>query len=208
MWRSTPARTGCARCGCGWASWSRWWPPPAAPMKPWRGSRCAGHCAASTRGWWPASTPSFRPGPWPRCLSSRSPAVVPRVVIDALGRVKLYDGSDPRGTVVGQGGYLQSYEYQIAAFEAAVLDGVVPAVGAEYSLGELRGALAMYRSAAVRPVGGGVVAADLRLLGRPSPRHGRLQRHRPRCRHRLSGRRRPRSRSPAPVTRPTTTTTT
>ena len=69
------------------------------------------------------------------------------VVIDALGRVKLYDGSDPRGTVVGQGGYLQSFEYQIAAFEAAVLDGVVPAVGAEFSLGELRGALAMYRSA-------------------------------------------------------------
>jgi UDP-N-acetyl-2-amino-2-deoxyglucuronate dehydrogenase len=72
------------------------------------------------------------------------------VVIDVLGRVKLYDGSDPRGTVVGQGGYLQSYEHQIAAFESAVLDGVAPDVGAEYSLGELRGALAMYRSAESR----------------------------------------------------------
>jgi predicted dehydrogenase len=70
------------------------------------------------------------------------------LVIDVLGRVKLYDGSDPRGTVVGQGGYLQSYERQITAFEAAVLDGVAPPAGAEYSLGELRGALAMYRSAA------------------------------------------------------------
>jgi predicted dehydrogenase len=70
------------------------------------------------------------------------------LVIDGLGRVKLYDGSDPRGTVVGQSGYLQSYERQIAAFEAAVLDGVAPPAGAEYSLGEVRGALAMYRSAA------------------------------------------------------------
>ncbi len=70
------------------------------------------------------------------------------VVVDVLGRVKLYDGSDPRGAVVGQGGYLQSYESQIVSFEAAVLDGVAPPKGAEYALGELRGALAMYRSAA------------------------------------------------------------
>ncbi len=62
--------------------------------------------------------------------------------------MKLYDESDPRGTLVGQGGYLQSYEHQIAAFEAAVLDGVIPTAAAEFSLGELRGALAMYRSAA------------------------------------------------------------
>jgi UDP-N-acetyl-2-amino-2-deoxyglucuronate dehydrogenase len=70
------------------------------------------------------------------------------VVIDVLGRVKLYDGTDPRGRVVGQGSYLQSYEGQIAAFEAAVLDGTAPAAGAEFALGELRGALAMTRSAA------------------------------------------------------------
>jgi len=70
------------------------------------------------------------------------------IVIDVLGRVKLYDGSDPRGTLVGQGGYLQSYEGQIAGFEAAVLDGVAAPASAEDSLGELRGALAMYRSAA------------------------------------------------------------
>ena len=72
------------------------------------------------------------------------------LVIDGLGRVKLYDGSDPRGSVVGQGSYLQSYEGQIAAFEAAVLDGVPAPAPAEYALGELRGALAMYRSAASR----------------------------------------------------------
>jgi UDP-N-acetyl-2-amino-2-deoxyglucuronate dehydrogenase len=69
------------------------------------------------------------------------------IVIDVLGRVKLYDGSDPRGAVVGQGGYLQSYEAQWAAFETAVLDGVPPPVDAAYSLGELRGAEAMVRSA-------------------------------------------------------------
>ena len=70
------------------------------------------------------------------------------LVIDVAGRVKLYDGSDPRGTVMGHGGYLTSYEHQIAAFEAAVLDGTPPPAGAEDALGELRGALAMYRSAA------------------------------------------------------------
>ena len=69
------------------------------------------------------------------------------LVIDVLGRVKLYDGSDPRGTVVGQGGYQQSYERQIAAFEAAVLDHAALPAEAEFSLGELRAALAMYRSA-------------------------------------------------------------
>jgi UDP-N-acetyl-2-amino-2-deoxyglucuronate dehydrogenase len=69
------------------------------------------------------------------------------VVIDVLGRVKLYDGSDPRGTVVGQGGYLESYQGQIAAFEAAVLDGVPAPAPAEHARGEVLGALAMYRSA-------------------------------------------------------------
>lgn len=72
------------------------------------------------------------------------------LVIDGIGRVRLYDGSDPRGTVVGQGGYLQSYERQIAAFEAAVLDGTDPAAAADFSLGELRAALAMARSATSR----------------------------------------------------------
>ncbi|MGA2519728.1 MAG: Gfo/Idh/MocA family oxidoreductase [Acidimicrobiales bacterium] len=70
------------------------------------------------------------------------------IVIDVLGRVKLYDGSEPRGTVVGQGGYLHSYERQMAAFEAAVLDGVVPPCDAAYAVGEVRAALAVYRSAA------------------------------------------------------------
>jgi predicted dehydrogenase len=70
------------------------------------------------------------------------------IVIDGLGRVKLYDGTDPRGTVMYQGSYLLGYEGQIEAFERAVLDGVTAPASAEYSLGELRAALAMYRSAA------------------------------------------------------------
>lgn len=69
------------------------------------------------------------------------------LVIEGIGRVKLYDGTEPRGTVVGQGNYLQSYEGELADFAAVVLDGVAPAAGPEQSLGELRAALAMYRSA-------------------------------------------------------------
>jgi UDP-N-acetyl-2-amino-2-deoxyglucuronate dehydrogenase len=88
------------------------------------------------------------PGPVAPCPLFQVTGSRGEIVIDALARVKLYDGSDPRGTVVGQGGYLLSYEHQIAQFEAAVLDGVPDPAGAEYSLGELRGSLAMNRSAA------------------------------------------------------------
>lgn len=69
------------------------------------------------------------------------------LTIEGIGRVKLYDGSEPRGTVVGQGNYLQSYEGELADFAAVVLDGATPAAGPERSIGELRAALAMYRSA-------------------------------------------------------------
>ena len=41
--------------------------------------------------------------------------------------MKLYDGTEPRGTVVGQGNYLQSYEGELADFAAVVLDGAAPA---------------------------------------------------------------------------------
>jgi predicted dehydrogenase len=78
------------------------------------------------------------------------------LLVEGIGRVKLYDGSEPRGTVVGQGNYLQSYEGELADFAAAVLDGTPLAAGPEVALGELRAALAMYRSAETRrwePVG-------------------------------------------------------
>ena len=73
------------------------------------------------------------------------------LTVEGSGWVKLYDGSDWKGTKVGErGGYLSSYEGEWADFTAAVLNGAAPAVPAEYSLGELRCALAMYRSAETR----------------------------------------------------------
>jgi predicted dehydrogenase len=72
------------------------------------------------------------------------------LVVEAFGAVRLFDGSDPKGVVIAEGNYFQSYAGQIADFEAAVLDGRAPAAPAEYAMGELRGALAMYRSAESR----------------------------------------------------------
>lgn len=69
------------------------------------------------------------------------------LIIESIGRVKIFDGTEPRGEVVFQGNYLQSYEGEHADFAAAVLDGTTPAAGPEVALGELRCALAMYRSA-------------------------------------------------------------
>jgi predicted dehydrogenase len=68
--------------------------------------------------------------------------------IEGSGWVKLYDGTDWKGTKVGEpGGYLQSYEGEWRDFTSAVLHGTPPAATAAYALGELRLALAMYRSA-------------------------------------------------------------
>lgn len=70
------------------------------------------------------------------------------ITVEASGWVKLWDGADWKGTKVGeQGGYLRSYEGQLADFLAAVTTGAPPAAAAADALGELRLALAMYRSA-------------------------------------------------------------
>ncbi len=70
------------------------------------------------------------------------------LTIEGSGWVKHWDGTDPRGTKMGErGGYLQSYEGELADFASAVLYGTEPAASAAYALGELRIALAMYRSA-------------------------------------------------------------
>jgi predicted dehydrogenase len=69
------------------------------------------------------------------------------IVIDGA-EVRLYDASGGAGTAVGRSDYLKSYEGVWRDFEGAVLDGTPLAATAEYALGELRGALAMYRSAA------------------------------------------------------------
>jgi len=68
--------------------------------------------------------------------------------VEGSGWVKLHDGSDWKGTKVGErGGYLMSYEAELADFARAALDGTPPAATAAYAIGELRLALAMYRSA-------------------------------------------------------------
>ena len=68
--------------------------------------------------------------------------------IEGSGWVKLHDGTDWKGTKVGErGGYLRSYEGELHDFARAVQHGSPPAASAEYALGELRLALAMYRSA-------------------------------------------------------------
>jgi UDP-N-acetyl-2-amino-2-deoxyglucuronate dehydrogenase len=70
------------------------------------------------------------------------------LTVEASGWVKLWDGTDWKGTKVGeQGGYLRSYEAELADFAQAVLQRTAPATTADYALGELRLALAMYRSA-------------------------------------------------------------
>lgn len=68
------------------------------------------------------------------------------IVIDAA-EVHLIPATGGAGKVVGESGYLASYAGEWCDFEAAVLDGTSLAAGPESSLGELRGALAMYRSA-------------------------------------------------------------
>ncbi|MCU1466202.1 MAG: hypothetical protein JWM72_2130 [Actinomycetia bacterium] len=71
------------------------------------------------------------------------------LTVEGSGWVKLWDGRDWKGQKVGaRGGYLQSYEAELTDFASAVLHGTTPAAPAEYALGELRIALATYRSAA------------------------------------------------------------
>jgi len=70
------------------------------------------------------------------------------LTVEGSGWVKLWDGTDWKGTKQGErGGYLHSYEAELHDFARAALQGTPPAAGAEDAMGELRLALAMYRSA-------------------------------------------------------------
>ncbi len=70
------------------------------------------------------------------------------LTVEGSGWVKLWDGTEWKGKKMGeQGGYLRSYEAELADFASAVLRGTQPAAPAGYAVGELRLALAMYRSA-------------------------------------------------------------
>ncbi len=69
------------------------------------------------------------------------------IVLPDRGGVKIYDGLHPRGKIVMKPqSYPASYGPEIEDFADAILTGKTPAASAEYSLGELRTALAMYRS--------------------------------------------------------------
>ena len=71
------------------------------------------------------------------------------------GRLLIYDKAHPDGRVLLENkwegaGRLASFGYELADFANAVFHGTPLAAGPEYSLGELRTALAIYRSAASR----------------------------------------------------------
>jgi predicted dehydrogenase len=67
--------------------------------------------------------------------------------------VKLFDAANRRGAPVRSDepqGYLLSYEAQLRDFARAIREGATLEAGPEWSLGELRTALAMERSAATK----------------------------------------------------------
>ena len=90
--------------------------------------------------------PPFVPEPMFRLTGTRG-----EITVERPGKVVLWAEQHPDGAQIGEeGGYLKSYPGQFADFEAAVLDGAALAAGAEVAVGELRVALALYRSAETR----------------------------------------------------------
>ena len=84
-------------------------------------------------------------GPWWR-LTGTAGEIVIHGGFD--GGMTLVDRQHPRGRpIAGEHGYAASFAPELADFEAVVLDGKKPVAPPEASLGELRTALAIYRSA-------------------------------------------------------------
>tara|TARA_B100001123_G_scaffold445198_1_gene596120 strand:- start:482 stop:1537 length:1056 start_codon:yes stop_codon:yes gene_type:complete len=93
------------------------------------------------------------PAEWWRVTGTRGEIVVEggfqsKIVRSQGQKIKIYDEYNPEGNVVmDQGnGYQASFGLEIADFASAILDGSELSASAEYSLGELRTALAMYKS--------------------------------------------------------------
>lgn len=85
----------------------------------------------------------FVPEPMFRITGTRG-----EITIERPGRVLLWDAQSPDGRQIGDvGGYMRSYPGEFADFARAVLTGQALAAGPEAALGELRVALALYRSA-------------------------------------------------------------
>jgi predicted dehydrogenase len=90
--------------------------------------------------------PPFVPEPMFRITGERG-----EITVERPGRVVLWTAEHPDGRQIGEiGGYMRSYPGEFADFAAAVLDGTPLAAGPETAVGELRVALALYRSAETR----------------------------------------------------------
>ena len=84
-------------------------------------------------------------GPWWRLTGTQGELVI---YGGFDGGMTLVDREHPEGRpIAGEHGYAASFAPEMADFEAVVLDGKQPAAPPEASLGELRTALAIYRSA-------------------------------------------------------------
>ncbi len=90
------------------------------------------------------------PDPWWRIIGTRG-----EILLDSgfggLGGVRLFDADHRDGLQVQEArGYAKSFGPELLDFSLAVLDGKELEAGPEQALGELRAALAMYRSAETR----------------------------------------------------------
>lgn len=84
--------------------------------------------------------------PWFRVLGTKGEVLI-RGGFDA-GGVELYDEDHPDGQALpGDHGYFRSFKPELEDFAALVLDGKPPVAPPEQALGEMRTALALYRSA-------------------------------------------------------------
>ena len=86
------------------------------------------------------------PEPWWRVTGTKGELLIEGGLRG--GALHLFDEEHPEGLLVQKPlGYAQSFGPELADFETAVLDGTPLAAGPEEALGELRIALAIYRSA-------------------------------------------------------------
>lgn len=161
-WRCDRARTGGGIAIDGGSHWIR-------PLRMWMGEIDAvvaalGHPLESMEGesqvrsllrFRSGKTASFdalmaetvlAPEPWWRLTGTRG-----EILIDGgfTGGIRIFDADHREGKLVQEPqGYARSFGPELADFAAAVLDGKALEAGPEQSLGELRTALSIYRSAA------------------------------------------------------------
>ncbi|MEM7533613.1 MAG: Gfo/Idh/MocA family oxidoreductase [Chloroflexota bacterium] len=88
---------------------------------------------------------TLAPHPWWRITGTKGEIIIE----DGFeGRLMLFNAENCEGLAVGrQAGYAKSFGPELKDFSDVVLDRIPPAAGPEHSLGELRTALAIYRSA-------------------------------------------------------------